>query len=113
MVMYDGHGTCGIIKVCCRAPTDVAPVHAPPDVPPTSWIDDMRTPPLEVVLSQFRTAKGISPRAPPADLPEAAPDQPPLQQLSAAPANAGNIGGRAADAAPLQTPRSGPLQFSN
>ncbi len=36
-------------------------MHAPPEVPPAAWIDDMRTPPLEEVLSQFRAQKGGPP----------------------------------------------------
>ncbi|BDA48168.1 probable Kinesin-like protein KIN-5C [Coccomyxa sp. Obi] len=50
------------------------PVHAPPEVPPATWIDDMRTPPLEAVLSQFRAQKGGPAAAAPADA--AAPPEP-------------------------------------
>lgn len=69
-----------------------APVHAPPEVPPASWIDDMRTPPLEAVLSQFRAQKGG-----PAATDGAAAAMP---TEAAAPADA-------AAEEPMETPRSG------
>lgn len=69
-------------------------MHAPPEVPPASWIDDMRTPPLDVVLGQFRAQKGG-----PAAADGAAPAEPPP------PAEAAD----AASAEPSETPRSGAL----
>ncbi len=71
-------------------------MHAPPEVPPASWIDDMRTPPLDVVLGQFRAQKGG-----PAD---GAAD-------TAAPAEPATLADAVAEE-PAETPRSGEQPFS-
>ncbi len=79
-------------------------MHAPPEVPPATWIDDMRTPPLETVLSQFRAQK-VGPPATadaataPADA--AAPPEPAAASDAATTAEE-----------PAETPRSGVLQFT-
>ena len=82
--------------MCCSAGD--APVHAPPDVPPASWIDDMRTPPLEAVLSQFRAQKG-GPAATDGAV-AAMPTEATAPTEAAAPADA-------AAEDPVETPRSG------
>lgn len=75
----------------------VAPKLEQPQIPAADHIESMRTPPLEVVLGEYRARKGLV-SAPPHAIADAAA-QPP------APEEAGS------EAPPLETPRSGLPSF--